>query len=96
MPKDDIKAAAMDALREPCSIHVLPKPLRERIIENLARWYQDCLSLEEKTLVDNTLTLIYEEIEKVENPYGFYKAAFHNDGFEVCRQKILSLLCSEK
>lgn len=35
---------------------------------------------------------IFEEIEKMENPYHEIGVGFHLNGFEVCRQKILSLL----
>jgi hypothetical protein len=34
-----------------------------------------------------TLSLIREEIKKVENPY--HKAQMHWHGFELCREKIL-------
>jgi len=50
---------------------------------------------------DQILTLICEEIEKVENPYedtgrksigGLYELSLERLSFEECRQKILSLL----
>ena len=50
---------------------------------------------------DAVLTLISEEIEKVENPSKKYKGTPRDVGvasevFESCRQKILTLLRSEK
>ena len=41
------------------------------------------------------LTLITEEIEKVENPYQ-YEETWSYKAFEACRHKILSLLKEEK
>jgi len=52
-------------------------------------------------VADQILTLICEEIEKVENPYedtgrksigGLYELSLERLSFEECRQKILSLL----
>lgn len=44
---------------------------------------------------DAMLEAVCKEIEKVENPYRDKGIGFHYDGFEVCRQKILTLLWSK-
>ena len=53
----------------------------------------------EEQFTAKILTLLKEEIEKVENPYTRHRAypgniseSLFRDGFEDCRQKILNLL----
>ena len=46
-------------------------------------------------MADQILTLLREEIEKVENPYGVVPRPGEWNGFEVARQKILALLEKE-
>lgn len=62
----------------------LVKPDEERIIYEL---------------IDGVTGIIGEEIEKVENPYGYWGKVKlkhweqgQQEGFKFCRQKILSLL----
>jgi hypothetical protein len=55
-------------------------------------------SLNGEQLTDQIIDLIYGDIEKMENPYFIYSQiidtseGLRRDGFEECRQKILSLL----
>ena len=72
--------------------------------EKIADWIPSPDEKQRNLIADEILTLISQEIEKVENPYKpeqyaktesveyyNYDARGH-DSFEVCRQKILALL----
>ena len=72
--------------------------MKERILAGLLVLYGNGLKGKPQScseVRDKILTLICEEIEKVENPYDETGGAFEMKGysvFEDCRQKILALL----
>ena len=67
-----------------------------RIISNECKDEYYWMSITEaKAVAAQILTIITEEIKKVENPYPVEKASMHYHGFETCRQKIHTLLRSK-
>ena len=67
--------------------------MREKIAEELKEFQY--LGGDRQYYIDQILTLLREEIEKVENPYGVVPRPGEWNGFEVARQKILALLEEE-
>jgi len=83
-------------IREEIARVIKNPPMASRIVDlEGLRVRQPCTDWEK--FIDQILSLITTEIEKVGNPYDKHPVTFErHQGFEECRNKILNLLKEQK